>query len=110
MRPTVKLARPFSAAARRPAPGNLPGALCSSQRRQDPLDEEPSVEFLPAGDVGLVARTSVGVVFRTGVQSRGLQPQLVASRMEVDFASVGSGKIEYVKRVRIKSSRVARGA
>jgi len=30
--------------------------------------------------------------------------------MEVDFASAGSCKLEHVKRVRIKSSRVARGA
>src|SRR5258705_710093 len=102
MRPKVKSAGPFSSA--------LEGSALPASHRRWLGARSSEEDSLLAGGVGLVALTSVGIWLRTRVQYRGLQPQLVASRMEVDFASVGSCKIEGVKRVRIKSSRVARGA
>jgi hypothetical protein len=47
---------------------------------------------------------------RAGVQAGGLQPQLVTSRMEVDFLPVCSCGIRGVERVRIQSSHAARRA
>src|SRR6185369_13697168 len=64
--------------------------------------------------LGRSSLNGVGGLFRllrTLVRSlHGLDPQAVASRMEMDLPSVRPSKIERVARVRIKSSPVARGA